>query len=162
MILSWTTRIRSPNCLSGTGGPVFRFHQRQTWHMAPEGFCDLAASIEQAETSMDHWDVLCLVEPSVKRGNRAALEEHIEGPFHIVALQEGGSQLNQPVISQQFHVVPHSDPDRGTAILWNRGTFEMPSTSKHLRVPWRDDGWAVECVVSKCRFHRLPGGVGTP
>ena len=57
----------------------------------PQGFCDLAACIGQAGTSMDVWDVLCLVEPRAKRGSKAALEEHIAGPFHIVALQEGGS-----------------------------------------------------------------------
>ena len=59
---------------------------------------------------------------------------HVAGPVLVVALQDRSTYVNEPGITQQYHVAA----DGSTAILWNGDTFE--TAVKHLTVPWKEEG----------------------
>ena len=119
----------------------------QSSHQFDRAASDLSS--EQTRLSISCWN------PGPKRGSPGAIEDHIAGPWHIVALQESVEFLQHKDITRQFHVAHF----RECPTLFNTGTFALDLHVKSFCVPAEESycsGWALEAVLSKARFRRIP------
>ena len=104
---------------------------------------------EQTRLSIFCWN------PGPTRGSPGAIENHIVGRWHSVALQEAAELLQHEDMTCQFHVTHF----RGCATFFNKHMVELDLEVKSIYVPAdkaHGSGWASKAVVSTVRFRRIP------
>ena len=93
--------------------------------------------------------------PGPARGSdRGTLATHLNGPWHVVCIQEGAGFVTDDSLAENFYVITQHH----CAVLLNKGTSEREYTCTPIQVPCslRYSSWAVEGMVVTGKFHRAP------
>ena len=82
------------------------------------------------------------------------LASHLNGPWHVVCVQEGSGCCNHQSLAENFHVVTQ----HGCAVLLNKDTFEPNYSCLPLFIPCklRYASWAVEGMGVTGNFRSAP------
>ena len=103
-----------------------------------------------------------------RRGTPGAIEKHIAGKWHIIALPEAIEYLQLDSLTNHFHISHNA----GCAVLFNKDTLcpdvrvcsvYIHDTKNGLQQDIRkgEAGWVVQAVVSSAAFRSVPRN-GTP
>ena len=76
------------------------------------------------------------------RGREGAIEEHITGKWHVIALQEAIEHLQHECLTNHFYIT-----------MFTR-TFKVSSRSPPPHWEWA--GWVLLAVISLASFRRIP------
>ena len=111
-----TTRERHMAC-KGVAVPAFRkANERRNPSLQPKYRFDTSVPnrlLEQTRISILSWNL------GPRRGRLGAIEEHIAGKWHIVALQEAIEYLQHECLMNHFYITHFA----GCAVLFNKDTF---------------------------------------
>ena len=101
--------------------------------------------------------------PGPRRGKEGAIEEHIAGKWHIIALQEAIEYLDHDYLTSHYYVTRFA----GCAVLFNKDTLhsDIKVTSVYIHdngdqpqqsVKEGQSGLVLQAVISRAPFRRLP------
>ena len=103
--------------LTGSAKPVFRdAHDRRHFSPKPKFRFDKSVPsrlLERTRLSILSWN------PGPRRGRDGAIEEHISGKWHVIALQGAIEYLQHECLTNHFDITH----DVGCAVLFNKVTF---------------------------------------
>ena len=113
--------------------------------------------LEQTRISSLSWN------PGPRRGRPGAIEEHIAGKGHIIALQEAIEYLQHECLMNHFYVTHFA----GCAVLFHKDTFHSDvwvnsvdihdnRTGQQQVVKEGQSGWVLQAVISRASFRRIP------
>ena len=109
---------------------------------------------EQRRLSILCWN------PGLRRGKEGAIEKHIAGKSHIIALQEALEYLHHEFLTSHFHVTHYA----GCAVLLNKDTSDIKVSSVYLHdtrnrlqqvVKEGQSRWVPQAVIFRASFRRL-------
>ena len=87
--------------------------------------------------------------PGPSRGSDPSLlASHLNGPWHVICVQDGSGFCNDESLEENFYVVTQ----HGSAVLLNEDTFE-PNSSCVPVIILRCATWAVEGMVVAGKFR---------
>ena len=111
---------------------------------------------EQTRLSIYSWN------PGPRRGTPGAIEDHIAGKWHIIALQEAIEYLQHECLTNHFFITHFA----GCAVLFNKDTFhsdvqgQLAYVHDVKKCPFFVEegqvGWVLQGVISPARFRRTP------
>ena len=78
--------------------------------------------LEQTRLSILRWN------PGPRRGREGALEEHIAGKWHVIALQEAVEYLKHASLTNHFYITHFA----GCAVMFSNDTFHSDITVKSI------------------------------
>ena len=89
-----------------------------------------------------------------RRSDPSTLASHLNGPWHVVCVQEGACFITDRSLAENFHVITKHH----YAVLLNKDTFERDCTCTPKQVPCslRYSSWADERMVVTGKFRRAP------
>ena len=101
--------------------------------------------------------------PGARRGTPGALERHMSGKWHVIALQESIEYLQHETLANHFHISHFAR----CAVLFNNNTFYpdawvssvyIHDTTNGQQQVGREGeaGWVLQAVVSRAAFERVP------
>ena len=112
--------------------------------------------LERTRISILSWN------PGPRRGTPGAIEKHIAGKWHTIALQKAIEYLHHDSFTNSFHISHHA----GCAVLFNKDTFypDVRVSSVHINdtknglqqvVREGEAGWVFLAAVSRAAFRRV-------
>ena len=108
-----------------------------------------------AQPASDRQVAYFVVEPVPARGlDQRALADHLNGPCHIVCVQEGSGFVIDNTMQVNFYVVTQ----HSCAVLLNKDTFEYNISCTPFQVPCslRCASWAVQGMAVTGEFRGSP------
>ena len=93
--------------------------------------------------------------PGPARGSDPSLlASHLNGPWHVICVQEGSGSVTDSSLAENFHAITHDH----CAVLLNNDTFARDFSCAPIQVPCslRYSSGAVEGMVVTGKFRRAP------
>ena len=135
-----TTRERHMAC-KGSAVPAFRkAYERRNPSPQQNYRFDTSVPNRLLEISISNWN------PGNRRGKPGAIEKHIAGKLHIIALQEAIEYLQHECLMNHFYITHFAC----CAVLFNRDSL-------HSRLHSRQQKWAAASRVRRPDYSRSAG-----
>ena len=163
MSAATTTRERHMACKGGAEPTFRKANERRNPSPQPKyrfGTSVPNRLLEQTRISILSWN------PGPSRGKPGAIEEHIVGIWHIIALQEAIEYLHHERLMNRFYITHFA----GCAVLFNKDVFHSDvqvypvyihdtRTGQQQVVKEGQSGWVFQAVMSRATFRRIPRNV---